>query len=418
MTTRLRALAPPGASAHASFIARQPIFNERRKCDAYELLFRDGVENLCPPDMDPDDAATRTAHSAWLTFGLPMLVGDKTAFVNMTRDLLVADYGHAFPAESVVIELLETIDGDAEVVEACRKLKRHGYVLALDDFVYRPALDPLIPLADIIKIGLRDCDPAEQVEHVRRTATHDPTLLAEMVETREDYTSATDLGFTRFQGYFFCKPEVVEGRALTGVRMTYLKLVQAVTRAEMSTDEVEALIRADVSVTHRLLRFLDSAAFGFRTKIKSIRHALALLGRERTRRFVSLLALGELGSDKPHELLVSAAVRARFCELLGSDTLPRRESELFLLGALSLLDAMLDQPMSRVLDELPLSRDTRLALQGDPSPLRPVLEFVERYERGDWMSCSDLANRHGFVQEKVLERYREATVWAMQAFAA
>ena len=273
--------------------------------------------------------------------------------------------------------------------------------LRLDDFVYRPALDPLIPLADIIKIGFRDSDPAEQVQHVRRVATHGPTLLAEMVETRDEYTFANDLGFTRFQGYFFCKPEIVAGRALTGVRMTYLKLVQAVTRPEMSTDEVEALIRADVSVTHRLLRFLDSAAFGFRTKVKSIRHALALLGRERTRRFVSLLALGELGSDKPHELLVSAAVRARFCELIGREALPRgRESELFLLGALSLIDAMLDQPMSKVLDELPLSDDTRLALEGDSSPLRPVLEFVERYERCDWVSCSELAARHGIVQEK------------------
>ena len=270
MTRGVAESARPETSAHAAFIARQPIFNERGQCEAYELLFRNGLENLCPPGTDPRDAATRTAHSAWLTFGLPNLVGQKKAFVNMTRDLLVADYGLAFPAESVVIELLETIDGDREVVDACRELKRQGYILALDDFVYRSSLDPLIPLVDIIKIGFRDSDPAEQVQHVRQVATHGPRLLAEMVETREDYASANDLGFTRFQGYFFCKPEIVAGRALTGVRMTYLKLVQAVTRPEMSTDEVEALIRADVSVTHRLLRFLDSAAFGFRTKIKSI----------------------------------------------------------------------------------------------------------------------------------------------------
>ena len=192
MTTRVGESERPGTSAHATFIARQPIFNKRGQCEAYELLFRDGIENLCPPGTDPCDAATRTAHSAWLTFGLPTLVGHKKAFVNMTRDLLVADYGHAFPAESVVIELLETIDGEAEVVEACRALKRKGYVLALDDFVYRPALDPLIPLADIIKIGFRDSDPTEQVQHVRRVATHGPTLLAEMVETRDEYTFAND----------------------------------------------------------------------------------------------------------------------------------------------------------------------------------------------------------------------------------
>ena len=404
---------PQVDGAQNVFIARQPIFDQNTRCVAYELLFRGGLENVCPPG-DPNRAASQTLQSAWLTFGIPTLVGPKKAFTNFTRDLLLSGYAETLPADSVVIELLETVDGDPEVVAACQKLRQKGYTLALDDFVYRPSLDPLIPLADVVKIGFRDSDPTEQVQQLRRFGPDEPVLLAEMVETREDHGRATDLGFTRFQGYFFSKPEIVTGRTLSGARLTYIKLLQAVTRPEMSVDEVDAVIRADVAVTHRLLKYLGSPALGFRAEIQSVRHGLALFGKEQTRKFVSLVALGELGSEKPHELLVSAAVRARFCELIGP-WLADRKPELFLVWALSLVDAMLDQPMSRVLAELPLSDDVRLALLGQRSPLRPVLEFVERYERGDWEACAELGGAHGIAEANILEHYNEAVSWATQA---
>ncbi len=406
---------PQAEGAHSVFIARQPIFDESKRCTAYELLFRGGLENACPPG-DPNDAASKTLQSAWLTFGFPNLVGNNKAFVNFTRDLLISGCATTLPAESTVIELLETIDGDPEVIQACQSLKHEGYTLALDDFVYRPSLDPLIPLADVIKIGFRDSDPAEQVEHVRSLGLGEHVLLAEMVETHEEYQLAMDLGFTRFQGYFFCRPEVIEGRALSGTRLTYLKLLQAVTGPEMSVDEVDTIIRADVAVGHRLLKYLGSAAFGFRAQIKSVRHGLALLGREQTRRFVSIVALSEMGSDKPNELLISAAVRARFCELMGDDFgLAARNQELFLLGALSLVDAMLDRPMSAVLDDLPLSDHLQRALLGESSPLRPVLDFVERYERGDWASCSEIICARGAMEAPIPKRYGEAIYWARQS---
>ena len=173
-------------------------------------------------------------------------------------------------------------------------------------------------------------------------------------------------------------------RVLSPARLTYLKLLQAVTRPELQIDEVDAVIRADVGMTHRLLKYLGSAALGFRTEITSVRHGLALLGREQTRRFVSLVALGEMGSEKPPELLVASAVRGRFCELIGDDVaLADQKAELFLMGLLSLVDAMLDQPMTKFLEQLSLSRDLTNALIGEKSQLRPVLEFVEHYERAE-----------------------------------
>lgn len=401
-----------GVGGQDVFIARQPIFDAKKRVSAYELLFRGGLQNFCPPG-DSDSAATQTIRAAWLTFGLPALIGHKKAFTNFTRDLLVAGHGQALPAESTVIELLETIDGDPDVLAACRDLKGKGYTIALDDFVYRPALDPLIALADIIKIGFRDSDPAEQVEHVRRVAPHGPKLLAEMVETHEEHGLATSLGFAYFQGYFFCKPEIVKGRALSGTRLTYLRLLQCVTKPDFDINELVSIIGIDVSVTHCLIKYLGSAAFGFRAEVRDIRHALVLLGREQTRRFVSLVALGEMGSHKPAEILVTAAARAKFCEIVGNDLgLADRRPELFLMGALSLVDAMLDQPMSQVLAELPLANDLEQALLGRSSPLRPALEFIERYERGDWAACARLEASTGVSAIRAYAHYREAVSWA------
>ena len=409
---------PTGLGGRDVFIARQPIFDRAKRVHAYELLFRGGFENFCPP-VDSNKAATETIQAAWLTFGLSALIGQKKAFTNFTRDLLVAGHGLALPAESTVVELLETIDGDPEVLAACHHLKDEGYTLALDDFVYRSALDPLIAIADVVKIGFGESDPAEQAAHVRRVSHHSPKLLAEKVETPQEYDLAKSLGFDYFQGYFFCKPETIQGRALSGTPLTYLKLLQCVTKMDFDIDELESIIAVDVSATHSLMKYLGSAAFSFRAEVRDIRHGLVLLGREQTRRFVALVALGEMGRHKPSEILVTAAARAKFCEMVGGDLgLADRRPELFLMGALSLVDAMLDRPMSQVLAELPLAADLEQALLGNSSPLRPALEFVRRYEQGDWAACARLENSTGVSGVTAYTHYREAASWATSAWQA
>ena len=187
-----------GQSGQDVFVARQPIFDTRKRLHAYELLFRGGLDNFCPPG-DANNAASQVLRAAWLTFGLPSLIGPNKAFTNFTRELLVAGYGEALPRESTVIELLETVDGDPEVVTACQRLKDRGYTIALDDFVYRSSLDTLLPMVDVVKIGFRDSDPVEQVEHVRRVAPHGPKLLAEMVETQEEYQRQRNSGSVTFR---------------------------------------------------------------------------------------------------------------------------------------------------------------------------------------------------------------------------
>ena len=295
-------------------------------------------------------------------------------------------------------------------------MKRRGYLLALDDFAYRPELEPLIELADIIKIDFTAINPGSQVDYVRRLAPHGPRLVAEAVETEAAYQEAAELGCSYFQGYFFCKPQVVTTRALKGTRLTYLKLLQCVTRPELVIDELQAIVEADASVTHRLMKYLGSSAFGFRSEIRSIRHALVLMGKTQIRQWVSLVALSEIGSEKPHELLVQAAVRGKFCERLSKDgPLADRAPELFLVGVLSLVGAMLDQPRSEVLATLPLAEDTRRALLGEPSSLQPMLAFVEAYERADWTSCDRLGLDLCLTRTSIPEHYRDAVSWATDA---
>lgn len=406
---------PAGQSV---FVARQPIFDRRQRVVAYELLFRESLENICPQD-DLNRAAAHVVENAWLTFGFPVLIGSKKAFVNFTRELLVTGYGSTLPPDATVIELLETIEPDREVLAACRHLKQNGYLIAVDDFVHRPGLEPLLEVADIVKVAFRDADPAEQFGHVRRVAGERPKLLAEQVETREQQALAVKLGFDYFQGYFFRRPEIIEGRALRGHHMTHLRLLQAVTRPDLDIDEVDGIIRVDAAVTHRLMKFLSSAAFGFRAAITSVRHGLALLGREHIRRFVSLIALGELGRGKAPELLVSAAVRGKFCELVGHDHgMAHRSPELFFLGTLSLVDAMLDQPMTTVVAELPLADDLKAALVGDGNHFRPVLDFVEGYERGDWAACETVCQSAGMADGQAPEQYRAAVSFAATALGS
>ncbi len=404
-------------SSRDVFVARQPIFDRRLRVYGYELLFRSGLEDLCA--LANDSQATREVMEvAWLDLGMKTLVGDKLAFVNFTRELLLGGYESVLPAQSTVIEILETIEPDDDVIAACRHLSAAGYKIALDDFVYRPGVEELVDVADIIKISLGECDPAEQCREIRRINRYS-TLLAEKVETKEDYEKAVGLGFAYFQGWFFCRPETLSGRTLSGSHTMCLKLLEAVWKPELDIDALEELIGGDVSLTHRFLRFMGSATFGWAGPFTSVRHGLALLGTELTRRWVSLISLNQLAKGKPDELLVHAAVRAKICEELGPCVgLGDRRSDLFFMGSLSLIDTMLDRPMDLVIAQLPLTEDLEGALLGQPNDLRPVLELVTAYERSQWGECERLCAQLGVEEPTIAGLYRDSLTWANAIFAA
>jgi EAL and modified HD-GYP domain-containing signal transduction protein len=349
-----------------------------------------------------------------MTLGVDRLLSGRPAFVNFTADDLLSGWAHDLPSDSLVIELLETIEVSDAVVDACRVLKQRGFRIGLDDFVYQQEWDPLLELADIVKVSFRDTPSAERQRLASWLKPRGLRLLAEQVETRDEFDEAVDFGYTYFQGYFLFRPETVSGREIRGLRTSSLQLLNAIGQPNVPREKVENLIKRDASLSHKLLRYLNSACFGLCDSVESIRHALALLGEDNLRRWASVLGLGAVGRDKPQELIVASAARGRFCETLAPLVgLEQRGDELFLLGVLSLLDVLLDRPMSEVLETLRLSPELKHALMGEPSELREVLDLVVAYERADWQDVA--CERHFDIPDQELPQlYLAAVEWAAE----
>ena len=291
------------------FIARQPILDADQKVFGYELLYRAGPENIFP-GIDADAASSQTIHDSVATFGLDALAPMKLAFVNVARRVLTEHLYSILPTQRVVLELLETVKPDAEVVEACKELKRSGYLLALDDYVEDADYAPLIEMADFIKVDFLTTSTAKRQELVTLYGSR-VHLLAEKVETVEEFREGMRLGFEYFQGFYFCTPEMISRKEIPAFKLNYLQLIQEVSRLELDFDRLEEIIKGDVSLSVRLLRMLNSAAFGYKGRVRSVKGALTLLGEATVKKWATMLAIGELGEDKPAELVVTCLVRAR-----------------------------------------------------------------------------------------------------------
>jgi c-di-GMP-related signal transduction protein len=399
------------------FVARQPIFDDRQRVFAYELLFRSGTENFFIPGKNADMPSSHViAHS--MLQGLPQLTDSKPAFLNFSRSALVNDFAFALPPRDVVIEVLETVDPDEEVIAACRRLKQAGYRLALDDFVDRPDYRPLIEMADIIKVDVLASPPAERAAMCRRYRTDRRKLLAEKVETRDVFSDTTAEGYQYFQGYFFSRPVIMTSKAITGYRMNYMRLLKELNEPDVDLQRLEDVLKAEASLALRVLRRVNSAAYGFRMTTSSLKHALVLLGEREIRLCATVWSLAEIARDLPSEIVIASTMRARICESLARPAgMADRASELFLVGMFSMLDAILQQPMEQILATLPLADEVRDALAGMSNPLRAVLDAVTAYERGQWEDVTTLAPRAGLTDRDISARYAEAIAWTREIFA-
>jgi c-di-GMP-related signal transduction protein len=377
----------------------------------YELLFRSSLENFFS-HAQPDVAAATTADELFL-FGVEHLTQGRRAFLNCTRDFLVRDYGALLPKDRVVIEVLENVRIDQEVIAACQRLKQAGYLIALDDFKYAPEWDPLIALADFIKVDVLATPPEEQSRLAEKFSRTCVQLVAEKVETYEVFDRTLRLGYAFFQGYFFSKPQMLSRQDIPAYKLNYLRVLQAVNRAEIDRNEVAERIKSEASLSYRLLRYLNSPAFALVADVHSIPHALALLGERGIRKWVSLVAIACMGEDKPQELIVLPLIRARLCELL-ADVARMQElaDDLFLLGLLSSMDAILDMTMENVLKEIAIREEIRDALLGKDNPLRRVLNVTLLYEAGSWDGLDEAAARLKIDSEVIPDRFIEAVDWA------
>jgi EAL and modified HD-GYP domain-containing signal transduction protein len=392
------------------FVARQPIFDVDKNIYAYELLFRSGMSNAFP-DIDGETATSSLLSSSFFTVGIDKISGGKKVFINFTEQLLKQGTAEMFPAEKVVVEILEDVPATEDIVKCCLQLAQTGYTLALDDFVYDKNLQPLIELAAIIKIDFRLTPMTRIKQLVHDLKEYDCQLLAEKVETYQEFEQALALGFTYFQGYFFSRPEVLRNKEITTSQLKIMQLICEVNGADFNIDKIEHLITQDVSTSYKMLNYLNSAYFSRSQPLSSIRQAIVFLGERGVRLFVSLIATSRLAEDKPHELIKTSIIRARFLEQIGL-ALHENSGELFMLGLFSLLDAMLDNPMDYLLGKLPLPESVNNALIHRTGELFPYLKLVEKYEKCQWSCVDSQLAESGIPAEKIMDFYLDAVTMA------
>lgn len=406
-------ITPESTDAKNVFIARQPIFDRQNRIYAYELLYRSGFENYYKAS-DADLATTQTLTNSFFVFGMDEVTGGKRAFVNFTRNLIVNETAAIFPNNLMAVEILEDINPDKEVLEACRRLKKKGFTLVLDDFVFREGLEELLQLADIVKIDFTMSEPLD-IQSIMSQPNMDKTkVLAEKVETHEQYAEAYKLGYSYFQGYYFCKPNIIMGKDIPVAKQNYLAIIREVNAKEIDFGRIESIIKHDLSLSYKFLHLINSAAFGLRSKVQSIKQALALLGINEFRKWISLIALTQIGEDKPLELISLSIIRARFCEEIGSYAgLGNNKTDNFFLGMFSLLDAFVDKPMRQIIRDLPVSDYVKKALLGEKNRHRAVLEMMICYERGNWKRYDAFTKLLRIDEKTVSRTYLDAITWAV-----
>jgi len=393
-------------------IGRQPIFDRDFRVSAYELLYR---------NTDRTDSAAMTAQvvvNTLIDLGLENVAGSLPVFFNVDESFLLneTELTQALPPELIYFEILETVPATSAVLTACQCLKDKGYKLALDDVIDIESARPFIEYLDVIKIDWLEAeDPAAIVKEFR----HYPVkFLAEKIDSYESMELAKQINVDFYQGYFFCKPDTVSGIKPPESRMSILRAMQQAMTA-ISIDEMFSVVRQDVTLSYRLLKYINSAAFGLKREVQSIEQALSLLGLNNIRRWLTLLAMTSLGENKPPELIRQALWRARFLEALARHTGEDIVDDDFMMGLFSILDALLDCSMQESLKEISLVDHVHNGLIDLNSPMGKKLALSFAIEQADWdfiKAFTDDGRRISYIDLTRLQV--EAMHWADEQMAA
>lgn len=393
-------------------LARQPIFDGNMRVIAYELLCRNSDLKFIA-STDGDAASSQVLLNAFTELSIEQVVGKHKAFVNFTRTLLHSP--PPFNRQKLVIEVLEGQQVDAAMLHALMELREQGYTIALDDFELDENSESLVPYADIIKLDVLSLSPEKLKQHIDYLKPFGITLIAEKVETYEMFEKCKALGFDLFQGYFLAKPKVITGRKISENKQSVLQLLSALHDPDVPIEKVERMIARDTLLSFKLLRLVNSAAFGLSRDVESLRQAIMLLGLQKLRNWVNLLALSNL-SGKPHELSVAALTRARMCEMIATHINQRsRPDSYFTVGLLSTLDAFLDSPLEELLRNLSLSEALNQAMLAHSGPEGMVLQIVQAHEQGHWDDIDwAYLESQGLSPETLATIYVDALHWVAE----
>ena len=395
-----------------SYVARQAILDREKKLFSYELLFRDGIKN-CFPDISPDEATSKILTNNHLDVGLEDITDGKLAFINFHQDTLLFRFPTSLDPKLVVIEIVETVELKPELIQACISIKNMGYSLALDDFDFEPRWEPLLPHVDIVKVDIVECNQVLMRQSLTRFKQLNIKLVAEKIESIEDFEEYKTLGFDYFQGYFFARPEVIRKKSLPTSKLPLLDLITASASAEMNFSRINEIIERDISLSYKLLRFINNPLINKTNAISSLRHALNYMGEIEVKKFIALVALANLGEGKTVELLLLCLVRAKFCEFVGiAQNRSLNPPAGFLVGLFSLLDALLDEKMSIIVKRLPIDEELKNALCEVKNELNSYLTLVCAYEVGNWQKIHELCAELDLEVSVIQGFYNDALKWS------
>lgn len=381
MSVDSKSSSPSDAAAVDIYLARQPIFDRSLRVVAYELLFRSNSANAAKIS-NPIEATAQLLLNAFVSVGLNDLVGDRKAFVNLPREFLVGKYPLPASPDQLVLEILENVEIDDELILGVKELRRQGYTIALDDVLFEPKLVPLLSLATIVKMELPLAPRSEWGRHLEQFRRYSVQVLAEKVETEEDFDHCHALGFDFFQGYFFCRPKMVAGRQLNTGQAAVLQLLSRLSDPKVSIDAVEQIFKSDGSLSYKLLRYINSSKFGLRRNIDSLRQAITLIGLSGVRTLAMLLVLSGLEA-RQSEVVATAVRRALFCERLARKLRTVDPSESFTAGLVSGLDAIFRVPLAGLVGTLSVSDAIRQAVLEHVGPIGEIVACARSHEQID-----------------------------------
>lgn len=395
------------------FVARQPIFADQGQIWGYELLFRGGPDYEMASITD-GDLATYSVATCGFIRSQEDIDQSKKICVNFTEQLLLQGAPQGLPSTVTVVEILEDVIPSERVVEKLIEYKQEGYLIAIDDFEGKTDIGDFIGIADIIKVDILH-KSIEEIERICGLIKKSKSIrIAEKVEDGDQIPELKKLGFSLFQGYYFAKPEILSGRKIGSTQVSKLRVMQTIEDPSTTSDTIEKAIGADPSITYRLLRLLNSAAFGFSMEIRSIHHAITLLGLKRLKNWLRMVVLSDLLGEKSPELYTMALNRGKMLEeMVHEDQIKDDNAEtMFLFGLLSLMNSMLDIPIEQVLDKLPVPDRIKAGYMDKNSEYNKYLQLIEALERSSPEIFKQLCDDIGFTKKRVAEAYLRSIIWA------
>ncbi len=399
---------------HEIMVSRQPIFTKKKDVFAYELLFKSDLPGSIKTMKDnraaSDDSSLKAIDSL-LVNGLKRLSTGKRAVIHFNHQTLLSEFPLMFPSDLLGIEIQEDADPENKVTEVVKKMKEAGYLVLMTDRVYNEGEINLVKMADIVGVDFRSRGIKKR-DSVLDASPIPPRFLARGIETSSDFELAVETGYHYFQGDFFSKADMISYRNIPSYKLNLMRILKEINKPSVRFDKIEKILQKDVSITYKLLRFVNSAFFGLKTTVQSIRHALALLGETEVRKCMSFIVLSSIGTDKPLELIRTTIIRAMFCEYIASELGFKSDlSNFFLMGMFSMVNAFLGRPMDDILEDLPLASPVKKALLGQPNHFRDVLELVMDYERGNWVHLQQMIRKLKIKEKKVAALYLDAVEW-------